>query len=244
MGNSNSGSTGRIFLVVVLTLAALIVLAFFVQKALAQTVEGGLMMDSQNTWDESGDNTWDPGAGYYVRDAYSAWDGCIGAGCTYFSDPYPTGESDRFSVGSDPLPDAYGADLAQSADSLAGWHFSCRTVWAIVTHSGTFGDLYKAKWSQDFCYNGIRVANVGNLRDKCWTTGLGDAAGWSCNDDVGGDANGHYNNSHKSHTSWTRVQFKDCLPIPTGCLDTSTVYWKGNMQVFRKGGFIFHKNNG
>jgi hypothetical protein len=244
-----SSTTRRTSLIVLATIAALVVAAFFVQKALATEVQGGLSMDSAQTWSEDGSNTVDPGTGYYVRDdgSWSSTIDCI-AGCgPYASDPYPAGEKDTYQVGVDQLdPDVYAPELASSTDSLSGWHFTCTRAWAIVTHNAavTGWDMYKAKWSQEYCYNGIRVANVSNLHDKCWMTGFGSSLGWNCSDDEGGDANGHYNNDHKSHTSWTRVHFWDCLSVPTGCIPHDDVYWKGNMQVFRKDGFTFEKHNG
>lgn len=208
---------------VIAVLAALIVAAFFAQKALSVTYE---VSTDVTAWQcPAGDCVWgEPDA--LASDTVD-WQ----------SDPYPDGQYDSAELDTEQV--AVDADLKQSGN------FHCKTASVIVSHHNAVGwDIYKAKWSQRFCYNGTKVANVRNLQDSCWMTGLGEALNWSCDESAGGDADGHYLNNQRSHVSWSRVHFHECTPIPTGCIGIANVYWKGNMKVFRGGGIIFKKHNG
>ncbi len=118
--------------------------------------------------------------------------------------------------------------------------FACRTMGVIVTRHDIFGnDLFKAKWTQHFCFNGKYVANVKPLHVKGWTTGWGDTLGWTYRGVIAGDRKGKYLNHHQSHMSWAKVQFVECVPSPSGCTPDNVQEWPGRMRVYSGGGMIF-----
>ncbi len=127
------------------------------------------------------------------------------------------------------------------ADALYKAHgFGCGTGSVTVTRHDVVGnDLFKAKWSQHWCFNGTYVANVKPLHVKGWTTGWGDDLGWSYRGIVAGDRKGHYLNHHHSHVSWAKARFVECTPLPTGCAVSNVQDYPGRFRVYANGGIIF-----
>ena len=114
-----------------------------------------------------------------------------------------------------------------------GMQYHCDKRHHVTTWSGIAGDIYKAEWWQRGCWSadgGMAVCCTKPLTAKCWTTGLGEATGWSCEDGPK-DATGSYSANYDHHLAWAREDFHRCLPIPTGCLNVANTLARGNWQI-------------
>lgn len=114
-----------------------------------------------------------------------------------------------------------------------GMHYYCDKRHHVTTWSGIAGDIYKAEWWQRGCWSpdaGSAVCCTKPMTGKCWTTGLGDASGWSCEDGPQ-DANGSYSPRYHLHLAWVREDFHRCLPEPLGCFSIGTTLARGNWAI-------------
>ncbi len=122
----------------------------------------------------------------------------------------------------------------------AGVKLHCRKTWVTIPWHNIAGrDLFKAQWSERWCYDGVFVNHVRPLATSCWMTGLGEFFGWNCSIPAA-RPNGSYQNHHHSHVAWSKVHFHQCGPVPHGCVGINDVYATGIFHVLARGGILFN----
>ncbi len=150
------------------------------------------------------------------------------------TDGTPAGVTQQVQTVEEPL------DPGMPPTTDAGVKLHCRKTSVIIRWHNKLGkDLFAAKWTERWCYDGVFVNHVRPLRTECWTTGLGEFFGWTCGI-AAARPNGSYQNGHRSHVAWSKVHFHQCSGIGDGCVGINDLYVTGIFHVLARGGILFN----